>query len=172
MYGGDGFWMFVDTSDPDYIYAESQGGEIGRVNRKTHEARTLKPLPQYKEGKQRFNWNSPIHMSPTQKGVVYIGSQFLYRSADHGETWARISPDLTTNDPAKQKQEQSGGVTVDNSSAEMHTTIYAISESLKYKNLIRAGMDEGIVQCMRLVGNTWKVGVRNALVPVQICWLI
>src|SRR5437867_5764987 len=96
MHGGDGFWMFADTADPDYIYAESQGGEIGRINRKTHESRNIKPLPQYKEGKQRFNWNSPIHMSPTQKGVVYIGSQFLYRSSDHGETWARISPDLTT----------------------------------------------------------------------------
>ncbi|HEY5023285.1 MAG TPA: hypothetical protein VII30_12445, partial [Gemmatimonadaceae bacterium] len=68
MYGGDGFWMFVDPSDPQYIYAESQGGEIGRVNRKTHETRPLKPLPRYKEGKQRFNWNTPIHVSPTQNG--------------------------------------------------------------------------------------------------------
>ena len=66
-------------------------------------------------------------MSPTQKGVVYIGAQFLFRSRDHGQTWDRISPDLTTNDPEKQKQEQSGGVTVDNSAAEMHTTIYAIA---------------------------------------------
>src|SRR4029077_19977764 len=115
MYGGDGFWVFADTADPTYLYAEAQGGEIGRVNRKTHESRSLKPLPLYKEGKQRFNWNTPIQMSPTQKGVVYIGSQFPYRSADHGETWARISPDLTTNDPQKQLQEQSGGVTVDNS---------------------------------------------------------
>ncbi|HKF59085.1 MAG TPA: sialidase, partial [Blastocatellia bacterium] len=113
MYGGDGFWMFSDTSDPDYLYAESQGGEIGRVNRKTHELRNIKPLPGYKEGKLRYNWNTPIHMSPTQKGTVYIGAQFLFRSRDHGQTWDRISPDLTTNDPEKQKQEQSGGVTVD-----------------------------------------------------------
>ena len=161
MYGGDGFWMFVDTSDPDYIYAESQGGEIGRVNRKTHEGRNLKPLPQYKEGKQRFNWNSPIHISPTQKGVVYIGSQFLYRSADHGETWARISPDLTTNDPEKQKQEQSGGVTVDNSSAEMHCTIYAISESPKNSNLVWAGTDDGNLQITRDGGKSWTNVVTN-----------
>ncbi len=161
MFGGDGFWMFVDTSDPDYIYAESQGGEIGRINRKTHEARNLKPLPRYQEGKQRFNWNSPIHMSPTQKGVIYIGSQFLNRSGDHGETWERISPDLTTNDPEKQKQEQSGGVTVDNSSAEMHTTIFAIAESPKNASVIWAGTDDGNLQITRDGGKSWTNVVAN-----------
>jgi photosystem II stability/assembly factor-like uncharacterized protein len=153
MYGGDGFWMFVDPSDPDYIYAEAQGGEIGRVNRKTHETRTIKPLPNYGEGKLRFNWNTPIHTSPT--GAVYIGSQFLFRSKDHGQTWDRISPDLTTNDPQKQKQEQSGGITVDNSAAEMHTTIYAISESPKNADVVWAGTDDGNVQVTRDGGKSW-----------------
>ena len=138
MYNGDGFWMFPDPADPDYIYAEYQGGEIGRVNRNTHEARNIKPRPDYKE-KLRFNWNTPIALSPNEKGTIYIGAQFLFRSRDHGQTWERISPDLTTNDPEKQKQEQSGGVTVDNSSAEMHTTIYSISESPKDKSLIWVG---------------------------------
>src|SRR5438270_1183806 len=124
MLFGDGFWMFEDTADPAYIYAEAQGGEIGRVNRYTHEIRDLHPWPNYGEGKLRFNWNTPIHMSPNEKGTIYIGAQFLFRSRDHGQSWDRISPDLTTNDPEKQKQEESGGVTVDNSSAEMHTTIY------------------------------------------------
>ncbi|MFY9551443.1 MAG: sialidase [Thermoanaerobaculia bacterium] len=161
MYGGDGFWMFADTADPTYIYAESQGGEVGRVNRKTHEARNVKPLPAYKEGKLRFNWNTPIHLSPTQKGLVYVGAQFLFRSSDHGQTWQRISPDLTTNDPEKQKQEQSGGVTVDNSAAEMHTTIYAIAESPKDPNLIWAGTDDGNLQLTRDAGKTWKNVVGN-----------
>ncbi|HEV7596364.1 MAG TPA: hypothetical protein VGO33_15310, partial [Gemmatimonadaceae bacterium] len=143
MYGGDGFWMFVDPTDQNYLYAEAQGGEIGRVNRKTHETRPLKPLPRYKEGKERFNWNTPIHVSPTNNGTLYIGSQYLYRTKDFGQTWDRISPDLTTNDPAKQLQEQSGGVTVDNSAAEMHTTIYAIAESPRNPNLIWAGTDDG-----------------------------
>src|SRR6266566_3298314 len=111
MYGGDGFWMFVDPADPDYIYAEYQGGEIGRVNRRTHETRNVKPLPRYREGKLRYNWNTPIHVSATRKGTIYIGAQFLFRSRDFGQTWDRISPDLTTNDPAKQQQEQSGGMT-------------------------------------------------------------
>lgn len=154
MYGGDGFWMFVDPSDTDYIYAESQGGYIGRVNRRTHETRGIQPLPGYKEGKLRFNWNTPIHV--TAKGTVYIGAQFLFRTTDHGQTWQRISPDLTTNDPEKQKQEQSGGVSVDNSSAEMHTTIYTICESPKNPNLIWVGTDDGNVQVTRDGGRTWK----------------
>jgi photosystem II stability/assembly factor-like uncharacterized protein len=161
MYGGDGFWMFADTSDPTYIYAEAQGGNIGRVNRKTHETRDIQPLPGYKEGKLRYNWNTPIHLSPTQKGTVYIGAQFLFRTRDHGQTWQRISPDLTTKDPEKQKQEQSGGVTIDNSSAEMHETIYAISESPKDPNLVWAGTDDGNLQISRDAGKTWKNVVGN-----------
>jgi photosystem II stability/assembly factor-like uncharacterized protein len=159
IYGGDGFWTFVDPSDPDYIYTESQGGEIARVNRKTHEAPNLKPLPQYREGKMRYNWNTPIHVS--KDGTVYIGAQFLFRSRDHGQTWERISPDLTTNDPEKQKQEQSGGVTVDNSAAEMHTTIYSICESPKNPNLIWVGTDDGNVQVTRDGGKTWTNVVGN-----------
>jgi photosystem II stability/assembly factor-like uncharacterized protein len=159
IYGGDGFWVFVDPSDPNYIYAEAQGGYIGRVNRKTLESRSIQPLPQYKEGKLRYNWNTPIHVSPT--GTVYLGSQFLFRSRDHGQTWERISPDLTTNDPEKQKQEQSGGITVDNSSAEMHTTIYSIVESPRNPNLIWIGTDDGNVQITRDGGKSWKNVVAN-----------
>src|SRR6266508_2142770 len=161
MYGGDGFWMFADPSDADYVYAEYQGGAIARVNRKTHETRNIQPLPGYKEGKLRFNWNTPIHVSPTQVGTIYIGSQLLFRSRDHGQTWERISPDLTTNDPEKQKQEQSGGITVDNSSAEMHTTIYSISESPKDKSLIWVGTDDGNLQLTRDGGKTWTNVVGN-----------
>jgi photosystem II stability/assembly factor-like uncharacterized protein len=156
MYGGDGFWMFADPSDSTYIYAEAQGGYIGRINRKTHEVRPLQPLPRYKEGKMRFNWNTPIFVSTLNKGTVYIGSQFLFRSRDFGQTWDRISPDLTTNDKTKQKQEQSGGVTVDNSAAEMHTTIYAIAESPRDASVIWVGTDDGNVQLSRDAGKTWK----------------
>ena len=156
MYGGDGFWMFVDPADPDYIYAEYQGGYIARINRKTHESRSLQPLPNYKEGKLRYNWNTPIHVSGTRKGTIYIGSQFLFRSQDQGQTWQRISPDLSTNDPEKQKQEQSGGVTVDNSAAEMHTTIFAIAESPKNANVVWAGTDDGNVQVTRDGGKNWS----------------
>jgi photosystem II stability/assembly factor-like uncharacterized protein len=161
MYGGDGFWMFVDPTDVDYLYAEYQGGEIARVNRRTLESRNIKPLPHYREGKLRYNWNTPIHLSPTQRGTIYLGAQFLFRSRDYGQTWDRISPDLTTNDPEKQKQELSGGVTVDNSSAEMHTTIYAIAESPRNANVIWAGTDDGNLQVTRDGGKTWTNVVGN-----------
>ena len=147
-------------SDPDYLYAEAQGGFIGRVNRITHERRDIQPKPNYKE-KLRWNWNTPIALSPNEKGTIYIGAQFLFRSRNQGQTWDRISPDLSTNDPEKQKQEQSGGVTVDNSAAEMHTTIYSISESPKDKNVIWVGTDDGNVQVTRDGAKTWTNVVGN-----------
>jgi len=159
MYGGDGFWMFADPTDPDYIYAESQGGYIGRINRKTHEVRGIQPLPKYGEGKLRYNWNAPIHV--TKAGTIYLGSQYLFRSKDKGQTWERISPDLTTNDPEKQKQELSGGITVDNSAAEMHTTIYAIAESTKNPLVVWAGTDDGNLQVTQNGGKTWTNVARN-----------
>jgi photosystem II stability/assembly factor-like uncharacterized protein len=155
VYGGDGFWVFEDPADPDYIYAESQGGEIGRVNRHTLQIHFIKPHAGYNEKKLRFNWNAPIHLSPNEKGTIYIGAQFLFRSRDHGQSWERISPDLSTNDPEKQKQEESGGITVDNSAAEMHTSIYSISESPKNGQLIWAGTDDGNLQITRDGGRHW-----------------
>ncbi len=154
VFNGDGMYVFVDPADPDYVYAEYQGGFAGRVNRHTLEARLIQPKPNYKE-KLRFNWNTPLVASPNDKGTIYIGAQFLFRSRDHGQSWERISPDLTTNDPEKQKQEQSGGVTIDNSAAEMHTCIFTISESPKNKNLIWAGTDDGNLQITRDGGKTW-----------------
>jgi photosystem II stability/assembly factor-like uncharacterized protein len=161
MYGGDGFWMFEDPSDSEYIYAEAQGGTIARVNRQTHEIRPIQPLPEYGEKKLHFNWNTPIHMSPNQPGTIYIGAQFLFRSRDHGQSWERISPDLTTNDPEKQKQEESGGVTIDNSSAEMHTSIYSISESPKNGQVIWVGTDDGNLQLTRDGAKSWTNIIGN-----------
>jgi photosystem II stability/assembly factor-like uncharacterized protein len=160
MYGGDGFWMFADPADPDYLYAEAQGGFVGRVNRRTLERRDIQPKANYKE-KLRWNWNTPIALSPNEKGTIYIGAQFLFRSRNQGQTWDRISPDLSTNDPEKQKQEQSGGVTVDNSAAEMHTTIYSISESPKDKNVIWVGTDDGNVQVTKDGAKNWTNVVAN-----------
>ena len=154
LFNGDGFWTVPDPTDPDAVYAEAQGGAIGRVNRKTLAQRDIQPKAGYKE-KLRFNWNTPVAVSPTQKGTLYIGAQFLFRSRDRGDTWERISPDLTSNDPEKQKQEESGGVTVDNSAAETHTTIYSISESPLDANVIWVGTDDGNVQLTRDGAKTW-----------------
>jgi photosystem II stability/assembly factor-like uncharacterized protein len=171
LFGGDGFWAFPDPSDPNYVYAESQGGFMGRINRVTLEGRPIKPEPNYGEGKLRFNWNAPIHLSPNEKGTIYIGAQFLFRSRDHGQTWERISPDLTTNDPEKQKQEESGGVTVDNSYAEMHTTIYSISESPHDRQTIWAGTDDGNLQLTRDGGKSWSNVVGNVPNLPKFSWV-
>jgi hypothetical protein len=155
IYGGDGFWSFVDPTDGTYAYAESQGGELGRVNLRTMTTRDIKPRESAGEPKFRFNWNTPIHMSPNQKGTLYVGGQYLFKSKDKGDSWERISPDLTTNDPEKQKQEESGGLIVDNSSAENHCTIYTISESPKNGQIIWVGTDDGNLQLTRNGGKTW-----------------
>ena len=155
LYGGDGFWVIPDAADPDIVYAEYQGGNIARIDRRTKLARDIQPRAGKGE-KLRYNWNAPIHQSPNHPGTIYIGAQFLFRSADQGQTWQRISPDLTTNDPDRQQQELSGGITVDNSSAEMHTTLYSISESPLDDTLIWVGTDDGNVQVTRDGGATWK----------------
>ncbi|MCK9192553.1 MAG: hypothetical protein M0P19_01595 [Nevskia sp.] len=160
LYGGDGFWTFLDPTDSNYVYAEAQGGNIGRVNLHTHELRDIQPKANFKE-KLRFNWNTPIALSPTNKNTVYVGAQFLFRSRDHGNSWQRLSPDLTTNDPDKQKQELSGGVTIDNSAAEQHTTIYTVSESPKDPLTIWVGTDDGNLQLTRDDGKTWRNVVAN-----------
>jgi len=161
MFNGDGFWMFADPSDPDYVFAEYQGGSIGRVNMRTHETRDIQ------RGSVRTissatpscgSTGTPqIALSPHEPGTVYIGAQFLLRSRDHGQSWERISPDLTSNDPQKQKQEQSGGITVDNSAAEMHTTVYSISESPLAAGLIWVGTDDGNLQLTRDGGQHWTM---------------
>ncbi|HEX7487076.1 MAG TPA: hypothetical protein VF332_13055 [Vicinamibacterales bacterium] len=153
--GGDGFWTFADPNDPDVIYDEIQGGNLFRIRRSTLESKDIKPSPQKGEPKYRFNWNTPIHLSPARHGTIYYGAQFLFRSRDQGESWERISPDLTTNDPAKQRQTDSGGLTPDNSTAENHCTIFAIGESPKNANIIWVGTDDGNLQVTEDGGKTW-----------------
>jgi hypothetical protein len=108
--GGDGFWAWRDRLNKDIFYSESQGGSIQRYNIQTNEGKEVKPYELTGEVKLRFNWNTPIQISPTDPKVMYIGAQYLYKTTNRGDTWARISPDLTTNDPEKQKQEESGGL--------------------------------------------------------------
>lgn len=153
---GDGFHAFVDPRDADLVYAEYQGGEVSRRRTSTGEQKSIKPLPGAGEPPHRFNWNTPMHLSPNEPGTIYIGAQFLFRSRDQGDSWERISPDLTTNDPKKQQQLQSGGLTRDNSTAENHTTIFAISESPKNGKVIWVGTDDGNLQVTRDGGAHWS----------------
>ena len=156
LFGGDGFWAWSDPTDPDYVYVEYQGGEMARNNLKTGTSRSIKPQEGPGESKYRWNWNTPIVPSPVEKGTIFVGCQYLFRSRDNGNSWDRISTDLTTNDPAKISNEKSGGLTSDNSSAEMHCTIYSIAPSPKNAGLIWVGTDDGNVQLTKDGGKTWK----------------
>lgn len=154
--GGDGFWVQPDRDNTDYIYSESQGGNIVRVNKKTNEYKDIKPYPLAGEPKLRCNWNTPVVTSPTNPKTLYYGAQYLYRTRDKGENWERISPDLTTNDKKKQEQEKSGGLSVDNSGAENHCTIFTIAESPLDENMIWVGTDDGNIQLTTDGGKTWN----------------
>jgi photosystem II stability/assembly factor-like uncharacterized protein len=151
---GDGFWAFPDVEDGDTVYSEMQGGGLFRFSRRSGEIKQIAPFPGSGEPRLRFNWNTPYLMGPS--GALYAGAQYLFRSSDRGESWQRISPDLTTNDPQKQRQHESGGVTVDNSTAENHTTIYTIAESPKDPQVLWVGTDDGNLQLSRDGGKAWS----------------
>ncbi|HET6266292.1 MAG TPA: glycosyl hydrolase [Acidobacteriota bacterium] len=158
---GDGFYAWQDPTDKNIVFSEFQGGELLRFHRATHEFKSIKAYPAASDPKYRFNWNTPIEINPKTPSVMYVGSQFLLKTTDKGESWQKISPDLTTNDPAKQKQEESGGLSVDNSTAENHCTIVTISASPLDENLIWIGTDDGNLQLTRDGGKTWTNVVAN-----------
>jgi len=158
---GDGFSVIPDLTDKNIIYWEYQGGNINRFNKITNESKDIQPYPLKNELKLRFNWNTPIYQSPNDNRAFYIGAQFLYRTTNKGDTWDRISPDLTTNDQAKLQQDLSGGLSIDNSSAENHCTIYAINESPLDPKMIWVGTDDGNLQLTLDGGNSWNNLVRN-----------
>ncbi|MFH0759488.1 MAG: glycosyl hydrolase [Bacteroidota bacterium] len=157
---GDGFSVHTDRDDHNIVYWQMQGGLFGQTDKRYQSMRLIAPLETEESGKLRFNWDAAISMSPT-KNSVYVGAQYLFKSTDQGSSWSRISPDLTTNDPAKQQQAESGGLTVDNSTAENHTTIYCIAESALDENLIWVGTDDGNLQVTRDGGKTWTNTVSN-----------
>ena len=163
---GDGFHSLPDPTDPNVVYVEYQGGQILRFHRDTGQIKHIKPYPAAGEPDLRCSWNTAMHTSRLHPGTLYVGCQFLLRSTDQGDSWERISPDLTTNDPARQRQKQSGGLSIDNSTAENNTTIYTISESPLLAGVLWVGTDDGNVQLTRDGGASWsEVGANIEGVP-------
>jgi len=159
--GGDGFRVFKHTTKP-IVYSEMQSGEgIWRYNQKYGEIKIVKPYSTQKDEKLRFNWNTALSLSPNHPDRLYIGSQFLHVSDDMGDTWKIMSPDLTTDDPKKQDQENSGGLSRDNSGAENHCTIFSIAESELNDKVIWVGTDDGNLQVTKNGGKTWKNIIKN-----------
>ena len=154
LYFGDGFDVLPHPSDPAVVYAMAQEGSLARVNVSNGIKTYIKPA--HPDGKTlRWHWNSPIAADPFNPDGVYYGSQHVHYSQDRGASWAIVSPDLTSNNPEKQKFLESGGLTFDVTGAEMHTCLLAIAPSSLQKGLIWTGSDDGYVQLTRDGGSTW-----------------
>ncbi|WP_020568510.1 WD40/YVTN/BNR-like repeat-containing protein [Neolewinella persica] len=153
-YGGDGFYSFRHPTKDNYVFSEFQGGNLVRYDTETGVAKNIAPYATADTDPLRFNWNTPIHLSQDGKRT-YFASQYLFLSNDEGDSWERISPDLTTNDKSKQQQATSGGLTIDNSTAENYTTIYAVAESPIDNNTIWVGTDDGNLQVTTDAGKSW-----------------
>lgn len=163
---GDGFYILNSPDDPEIYISESQGGNILRTDFRTREQQEVNPWgrgsgdgPALGE-KYRFNWNAPIVQSPHDGNTIYLAGNVVFKSTDFGKTWEQISPDLTTNDPEKQK-DAGGPVAFENSTAEYHTTITAIAESPLQKGLIWVGTDDGNLQVTTDAGKNWANVIKN-----------
>jgi len=151
--GGDGYYAQIDPVEWWVLYRNLQMGGIERHNLKTGESQRIRPEPPLAEPPYRFNWNSPIYLSPHDHSVLYFGGNYLFKSTDRGKSWIKASPDLTTNNP--KKIIDSGGLTMDNTGAENHCTILTISESPLKEGTIWVGTDDGQVQVTRDGGRSW-----------------
>jgi photosystem II stability/assembly factor-like uncharacterized protein len=158
---GDGFRVLKHPGKP-YVYSEMQGAEgMWRYDIERNQTRNIKIFSVQDDTKLRFNWNAPLTQSPNNDDRIYQGSQFLHVSNDMGNNWTKISPDLTTNNPNKQNQEESGGISKDNSGAENHCTIFTIAESPLDEKVIWVGTDDGNVQLTKDGGKTWSNVIGN-----------
>ena len=141
--GGDGFYVCVDPTDANVIYSESQFGGMSRQNRATGEFRSIKPQAERGSPALRWNWMTPILISPQAPHTIYVASQYVHRSRNRGNTWETISPDLTTADKDKLK----GNVP--------HCTITTLDESPRRSGWLYAGTDDGRVWSTKDGGGHW-----------------
>ena len=152
-------WTTPDPVDANVVWGGCYAGVVERFDAKTGMARTVSVWPERTMGanageiKLRMNWTYPIAISPHDHNTVYVGSQYVHATADGGQTWRTISPDLTLND--KSMMGDSGGLTVDNLSVEYAGVVYSIAESPKEKGVIWAGTNDGLVQVTRDGGQHW-----------------
>ena len=155
LFFGDGFDVVPHPGNSRFGYAMSQQGNVGRYDLVTGHTQLIKPV--HPKGEYlRYNWNAAIAQDPFDEDAIYYGSQYVHYSTDRGNNWEIISPDLTTNDPEKQKQHESGGLTYDATGAENFTTIIVIEPSPLDRNVIWVGTDDGNVQVTTDRGKTWK----------------
>jgi photosystem II stability/assembly factor-like uncharacterized protein len=171
LWGGDGFDVMPDAEDANWVYAMSQGGNVGRYNTQTGESSFIKPPAPDAKTLLRFNWNAAIAQDPFDKKTIYFGSQFLHKSINKGASWKIISTDLTTNDSAKIDQRDNGGLSIDITGAENHCTIICIAPSAVQKDLIYIGTDDGKVQVTSDGGATWTDLTANIIGLPKGAWI-
>jgi len=153
IYFGDGFDAVPMPGDGRRGYAMSQEGYVARWDVDTGERKSVRPAPAAEP--LRFNWNAAIALDPFDPDAVYFGSQYVHRSRDRGETWEVISPDLTSDNPDWQHQDESGGLTLDVTGAENFTTLVALALSPVAPGVIWAGSDDGRLHVSRDGGEHW-----------------
>ena len=158
---GDGFDVVPDKDDSRYGWTMSQQGYVQRYDWQTGNNYIVRPTHPEPNVELRFNWNSAINIDPFSNSTIYFGSQFVHKSTDKGETWTIISADLTTNDPEKLKQAESGGLTMDATGAENHCTILVIEPSPIEKDMLWIGTDDGRVHITQNGGTTWTEVTKN-----------
>ncbi|HLA76060.1 MAG TPA: hypothetical protein VJU18_00630 [Vicinamibacteria bacterium] len=155
--GGDGFFAVLDPSDPTTVYVESQDGNLRRFDRRTNEQRIIRPEPPPGE-RYRFNWNSPVLLSPHDPKTVYYGGNRLFGSRDRGETWTLVTADLTSG--AERDQMPIFGKTAKeffsrNDGVVHFGTITTVAESPRKAGVLWVGTDDGNVQVSRDGGANW-----------------
>ena len=158
---GDGFDVVPDRDDSRYGWSMSQQGYVSRYDWKTGNNYTVRPTHPNPDVSLRFNWNAAINIDPKDNSTLYFGSQFVHKSNNKGETWQIISPDLTTNNPEKLKQHESGGLTMDATGAENHCTILVIEPSEVEQNMLWVGTDDGRVHYTIDGGENWNDVYKN-----------
>jgi len=168
---GDGFDVVPDLENSQYGYSMSQQGYVSRYDWKTGNNYSVRPTPEDETTELRFNWNAAIAQDPFDSGTVYFGSQFVHKSTDKGLNWKIISPDLTTNDPEKQKQSESGGLTMDATGAENHTTVIVIEPSPVEQGMLWTGSDDGKVHYTTDGGKQWIDVTKNIKGLPQGSWI-
>src|SRR5436190_1129549 len=151
--GGDGFYVLFDPTDHDTFYAESQQGEVHRINLLNGEIRRLRPEPAEGQPRYRFHWNSPMIMSRHKPGVIYLGGNCVFKLTDRMEKYSVISPDLTRNDAAK--------ISAAGSGAENYGTVFSLAESPKRAGLLWAGTDDGRLWVTENEGGKWTELTNN-----------
>ncbi len=159
--GGESGWIAPDPDNNEIVYAGSYGGYLERVNHETEETRRVDIWPDNPMGwgadslEQRFQWNFPIMFSRHDNNTLYAASNYLFVTTNEGQSWEKISTDLTRND--KSKMGPSGGpITKDNTSVEYYGTIFCIAESALEEGVIWCGSDDGLVYITKDGGENWK----------------